>query len=188
MTGPPYDLTFCEIRDTSLVVEWKAPVYAGASELTGYVVEYAKAGSSTWTAANSKAVNQRYLKVTSSKGSVRGPVMGTKADKADTSLSLSSFPTASVCFPAVCSTLCLPVTSSAQVTGLETGGSYVFRVRAENAEGLGVPSGPSDPVIAKALPGKPGHQQDAHFKPGQILNNTNAHTSTGERDEGLSSD
>ncbi|KAL2083423.1 hypothetical protein ACEWY4_021196 [Coilia grayii] len=99
--GPPYDLTFCEIRDTSLVVEWKAPVYAGASELTGYVVEYAKAGSSTWTAANSKAVNQRYLKV----------------------------------------------------TGLETGGSYVFRVRAENAEGLGAPSGPSDPVIAKALPG-----------------------------------
>ncbi|XP_062375018.1 myomesin-2 [Sardina pilchardus] len=99
--GPPYDMTFCEIRDTSLVVEWKAPVYTGASALTGYVVEYAKAGSSTWTAANETAVNHRYHKV----------------------------------------------------SGLEAGASYAFRVRAENAEGLGTPSGPSDPVIAKALPG-----------------------------------
>ncbi|XP_031434542.1 myomesin-2 isoform X1 [Clupea harengus] len=99
--GPAYDLTFCEIRDTSLVVEWKAPVYTGASAVAGYVVEFAKAGSSTWNAANTKAVNHRYTKV----------------------------------------------------TGLEAGEAYVFRVRAENGEGLGAPSGPSDPVIAKALPG-----------------------------------
>lgn len=63
MTGPAYDLTFCEIRDTSLVVEWKAPVYTGASAVAGYVVEYAKAGSDSWTAANAKAVSHRYLKV-----------------------------------------------------------------------------------------------------------------------------
>lgn len=68
----------------------------------------------------------------------------------------------------------LPVTCSAQVTGLEAGAAYVFRVRAENGEGLGMPSGPSDPVIAKALPGKPGCQRDAHFKAGQILKNMKA--------------
>ncbi|XP_063047448.1 myomesin-2 [Engraulis encrasicolus] len=99
--GPAYDLTFCEVRDTSLVVEWKKPVYLGASELTGYVVEYAKAGSDSWHAANETAVNHRYLKV----------------------------------------------------SGLEAGGSYVFRVRAANAEGLGAPSGSSDPILAQALPG-----------------------------------
>lgn len=65
MTGPAYDLTFCEIRDTSVVVEWKAPVYTGASAVTGYVVEYAKAGSDSWTAANATAVTHRYLKVMS---------------------------------------------------------------------------------------------------------------------------
>lgn len=41
-----------------------------------------------------------------------------------------------------------------QVKGLETCKSYVFRVRAENASGIGVASTPSDPVCIKALPGK----------------------------------
>lgn len=86
MTGPAYDLTFCEIRDTSLVVEWKAPVYTGASAVAGYVVEFAKAGSSTWNAANTKAVNHRYTKVTSSRGSVQKPAIAIEDDKADTSL------------------------------------------------------------------------------------------------------
>ncbi len=42
-----------------------------------------------------------------------------------------------------------------QVKGLETGESYVFRLRAENANGIGVASTPADPVCIKALPGKP---------------------------------
>lgn len=42
-----------------------------------------------------------------------------------------------------------------QVKGLETGESYAFRVRAENANGIGVASTSSDPVCIKALPGKP---------------------------------
>lgn len=41
-----------------------------------------------------------------------------------------------------------------QVKGLETGASYVFRVLAENAKGIGMASTPSDPVCVKALPGK----------------------------------
>ncbi|TNM85698.1 hypothetical protein fugu_007969 [Takifugu bimaculatus] len=40
-----------------------------------------------------------------------------------------------------------------QVTGLEEGQSYVFRVRAVNSVGVGKPSEVSDPVCAKALPG-----------------------------------
>ncbi|KAL7890383.1 hypothetical protein AOLI_G00026410 [Acnodon oligacanthus] len=99
--GPPYDLSFTEIRDSSVVVEWKAPVYTGASGITGYHVDMCKKGTETWTAASTSAVNHCYLKV----------------------------------------------------KGLETGSSYVFRVRAENSQGIGKPSASSDPVCAKALPG-----------------------------------
>nr|XP_029134237.1 myomesin-2-like isoform X1 [Labrus bergylta] len=40
-----------------------------------------------------------------------------------------------------------------KVSGLEEGESYVFRVRAINAKGVGKPSQVSEPVCAKALPG-----------------------------------
>ena len=42
---------------------------------------------------------------------------------------------------------------TSQVTGLEEGELYVFKVRAVNAEGIGKSSQPSEPVCAKALPG-----------------------------------
>ncbi|KAF0043302.1 hypothetical protein F2P81_004639 [Scophthalmus maximus] len=62
--GPAYDLTFCEVRDSSLVVEWQKPVYAGSGAITGYHVEYAKKGTSDWITANETTVSQRFLKVT----------------------------------------------------------------------------------------------------------------------------
>ncbi|XP_074469507.1 myomesin-2 isoform X3 [Sebastes fasciatus] len=99
--GPAYDLTFGEVRDNSLLVEWKKPVYIGSGPITGYHVEYAKKGSSDWTTANEKATSHRFLKV----------------------------------------------------TGLETGTSYVVRVRSVNAAGVGMASMASDPVTAKSLEG-----------------------------------
>ncbi|XP_056617305.1 myomesin-2 [Triplophysa dalaica] len=99
--GPAYDLTFTEVRDESVVVEWKAPVYTGAGPVTGYYVEVSKKGSDTWSKASEASVNHCYLKV----------------------------------------------------KGLETGASYVFRVRTENASGIGMASTPSDSVCVKSLPG-----------------------------------
>ncbi|XP_016360532.1 myomesin-2-like [Sinocyclocheilus anshuiensis] len=99
--GPAYDVTFTEVRDDSVVVEWKAPVYNGASAITGYFVEKSKKGSDNWSKVNESSVNHCYLKV----------------------------------------------------KGLETGESYGFRVRAENTNGIGVASTPSDPVCIKALSG-----------------------------------
>ncbi|KAF3686335.1 Myomesin-2 165 kDa connectin-associated protein [Channa argus] len=99
--GPAYDLTFCEVRDNSVVVEWKKPVYTGSGPITGYHVEYAKKGTSDWTTANKTAVSHSFLKV----------------------------------------------------TGLEVGNTYLFRVRAVNAAGVGMASLPSDPVTAKAVEG-----------------------------------
>lgn len=63
--GPAYDLSVTEIRDDSLVVEWKAPVYIGASAITGYYVDKCKTGTDTWTTTNTSAVNHCYLKVLS---------------------------------------------------------------------------------------------------------------------------
>uniref|UniRef100_A0A8P4GGF0 Myomesin-2 n=1 Tax=Dicentrarchus labrax TaxID=13489 RepID=A0A8P4GGF0_DICLA len=62
--GPAYNLTFTEVRDNSLVVEWQKPVYAGSGPITGYHVEYAKKGTSEWTTANQTAVSHRFFKVT----------------------------------------------------------------------------------------------------------------------------
>ncbi|XP_016517573.1 myomesin-2 isoform X3 [Poecilia formosa] len=99
--GPAYDLGFREVRGQSLVILWKAPVYTGASAVTGYFVDMAKKGSSEFVTLNGDPVSHRYL----------------------------------------------------QVTGLEEGSSYVFRVRAVNSEGVGKTSELSEPVCAKALPG-----------------------------------
>ncbi len=42
--GPAYDLNFSEVRSHSLVILWKAPVYTGASAVTGYLVVWRSAG------------------------------------------------------------------------------------------------------------------------------------------------
>ncbi|XP_038162624.1 M-protein, striated muscle [Cyprinodon tularosa] len=62
--GPAYDLSFCEVRDSSLVVEWQKPIYTGSDPITGYHVEYSKKGTSDWKTFNEKAVSHRFLKVT----------------------------------------------------------------------------------------------------------------------------
>ncbi|KAF4083411.1 hypothetical protein AMELA_G00141020 [Ameiurus melas] len=62
--GPAYDISFWEVRDDSLLVQWKAPVYTGACPVTGYFLEMAKKGSSDFVAVNAEAVNRCYSKVT----------------------------------------------------------------------------------------------------------------------------
>lgn len=61
--GPAYDLTLTEVRNDSIVVEWHKPVYTGSGPITGYHVEYSKAGSSEWITANETAVSHRFYKV-----------------------------------------------------------------------------------------------------------------------------
>ncbi|CAF90565.1 unnamed protein product, partial [Tetraodon nigroviridis] len=62
--GPAYDLSFSEVRSHSLVLLWKAPVYTGASAVTGYLVDMAKKGSSEFETLNQEPVSHRYLRVT----------------------------------------------------------------------------------------------------------------------------
>ncbi|XP_061686780.1 M-protein, striated muscle isoform X4 [Syngnathoides biaculeatus] len=99
--GPAYDLTFSEVRSHSLVLVWKAPVYTGASAVSGYFVDMAKKGSCEFVALNESAITQRYM----------------------------------------------------QVTGLEEGEWYVFRVRTVNGHGIGRPSLVTEAICARPPPG-----------------------------------
>uniref|UniRef100_A0A8I4A0L9 Myomesin 2 n=1 Tax=Callithrix jacchus TaxID=9483 RepID=A0A8I4A0L9_CALJA len=99
--GPAYDLTFCEVRDTSLVMLWKAPVYSGSSPVSGYFVDFKEEDAGEWITVNQTATANRYLKV----------------------------------------------------CDLQQGKTYVFRVRAVNASGVGRPSDTSEPVLVEARPG-----------------------------------
>uniref|UniRef100_A0A3P8ZWF2 Myomesin 2a n=1 Tax=Esox lucius TaxID=8010 RepID=A0A3P8ZWF2_ESOLU len=100
--GPAYDLAASEVRGDSLVLLWKAPVYIGASAITGYIVEMAKKGHS-YHPQNEVPVTHRYLRV---------------SDQPQ-----------------------------------QEGAVYTFKVKAVNAEGVGKASEPSEPVVARALPG-----------------------------------
>ncbi|XP_053454060.1 myomesin-2 [Nycticebus coucang] len=99
--GPAYDLTFCEVRDSSLVLLWKAPVYSGGSPISGYFVDFKEEDAGEWLTVNQTTTANRYLKV----------------------------------------------------CDLHQGKTYVFRVRAVNANGVGRPSDMSEPVLVEARPG-----------------------------------
>ncbi|XP_067877782.1 myomesin-2 [Heterodontus francisci] len=62
--GPTYDLTFCEVRNNSLVILWKPPIFTGSSAVTGYNVDICELGSEEWRTVTEKAVTTRYFKVT----------------------------------------------------------------------------------------------------------------------------
>uniref|UniRef100_A0A8C4U9N2 Myomesin 2 n=1 Tax=Falco tinnunculus TaxID=100819 RepID=A0A8C4U9N2_FALTI len=62
--GPAYGLTICEVRNSSLVLLWKAPVYEGKSPITGYLVDYKEVDAEDWITANEKPTSKRYYKVT----------------------------------------------------------------------------------------------------------------------------
>lgn len=61
--GPAYDIKFSEVRDTSLMVQWKAPVYSGNSPVSGYLLDMAKKGSSDFVTVTEEATSNRYFKV-----------------------------------------------------------------------------------------------------------------------------
>ncbi|XP_069741311.1 myomesin-2 isoform X2 [Narcine bancroftii] len=62
--GPTYDLTFCEVRNQSLVIQWKPPIYSGSSAVIGYLVDVCEMGSEEWRTVIEQPVTTRYLKVT----------------------------------------------------------------------------------------------------------------------------
>ncbi|XP_078254637.1 myomesin-1 [Rhinoraja longicauda] len=63
--GPPHDLMYTEVRKNSVVLTWKAPVYAGRSEVTGYYADVREtdAKEEQWSSINEKATSKGFIKV-----------------------------------------------------------------------------------------------------------------------------
>ncbi|XP_051826351.1 myomesin-1 isoform X1 [Antechinus flavipes] len=63
--GPPHGLKYSEVRKTSLVLQWKHPVYSGRTPVTGFFVDIkeTKAKDDQWRGINEKAIANTYLKV-----------------------------------------------------------------------------------------------------------------------------
>ncbi|XP_075928192.1 myomesin-1-like isoform X1 [Petromyzon marinus] len=103
--GPSYDLIASEVREDSLLLQWRAPTYTGTSAVTGYWVDVCEAScahsESAWATVNQQLVQLSHMRV----------------------------------------------------TGLEEGKSYVLRVRAENAAGVGKSSNVTEPILARTPPG-----------------------------------
>uniref|UniRef100_A0A3Q1HUN7 Myomesin 3 n=1 Tax=Anabas testudineus TaxID=64144 RepID=A0A3Q1HUN7_ANATE len=62
--GCPYDLQFREVRESSLVLLWAAPLYEGRNPVTGYLLEISQGDESDkWTRLNDKPISDTHYKV-----------------------------------------------------------------------------------------------------------------------------
>uniref|UniRef100_A0A8B9FVF1 Myomesin-1 n=1 Tax=Amazona collaria TaxID=241587 RepID=A0A8B9FVF1_9PSIT len=63
--GPPHDVTCSEVRQNSLVLLWKEPVYTGRSPIVGYYVDMkeTEAKEDRWKSVNEKPLQNKYLKI-----------------------------------------------------------------------------------------------------------------------------
>ncbi|XP_008494634.2 myomesin-3 [Calypte anna] len=61
--GPPYDVKCTEVRDSSLMLHWEAPLYTGAGPVTGYYIEMAEEGSEEWKQTHKQPIATSHMKV-----------------------------------------------------------------------------------------------------------------------------
>ncbi|KAM9308545.1 myomesin-1 [Gastrophryne carolinensis] len=63
--GPPHELSFTEVRSSSLVLLWKSPVYTGRTPVTGFYVDIKEedAPHENWRSVNEKATPNTYIKL-----------------------------------------------------------------------------------------------------------------------------
>ncbi|XP_069368829.1 myomesin-1 isoform X8 [Paralichthys olivaceus] len=67
--GPPHDLQVREVRNDSLVLLWKPPVYQGRDPVNGFYIDIkeADAPEEAWRGVNNKAREKTYMKITNLK-------------------------------------------------------------------------------------------------------------------------
>uniref|UniRef100_A0A8D0X9N0 Myomesin-1 n=1 Tax=Sus scrofa TaxID=9823 RepID=A0A8D0X9N0_PIG len=63
--GPPHSLKYSEVRNTSLVLQWKPPIHSGRTPVTGYFVDMKEANAKEdhWRGLHEAALKNTYLKV-----------------------------------------------------------------------------------------------------------------------------
>uniref|UniRef100_A0A8D0A2N1 Myomesin-1 n=1 Tax=Sander lucioperca TaxID=283035 RepID=A0A8D0A2N1_SANLU len=68
--GPPHDLQVREVRNDSLVLLWKPPVYQGRDPVNGFYIDIkeADAPEEVWRGVNNKATEKTFIKVNLKEG------------------------------------------------------------------------------------------------------------------------
>lgn len=137
-TGPPHDLQIREVRNDSLVLLWKPPVYQGRDPVNGFYIDIkeAEAPEEAWRGVNTKATEKTYLKVV---------------------VVISSFIFLILIFILTCVSSQYVISFFSfflQIKNLKEGETYVFRVRAQNKAGVGKTSEVTEPVPALTKPGR----------------------------------
>ncbi|XP_030074495.1 myomesin-3 [Microcaecilia unicolor] len=61
--GPPYDVRFTEVRDSTLMLHWEPPLYIGASPVKGYYIEMCEEGSDEWKTVNKQPTATTHMRV-----------------------------------------------------------------------------------------------------------------------------
>ncbi|XP_074832537.1 myomesin-3 isoform X2 [Carettochelys insculpta] len=61
--GPPYDVKFTEVRDTTLMLHWEAPLYTGAGPVTGYYIDVCEEGSEEWKQLNKQPTPSTHMRI-----------------------------------------------------------------------------------------------------------------------------
>ncbi|XP_068125104.1 myomesin-3 [Hyperolius riggenbachi] len=62
-SGPPYDVQCREVRDSSLMLHWKPPVYTGGDLITGYIVEVCEEGTEAWMKIIEEPTCETHMKI-----------------------------------------------------------------------------------------------------------------------------
>ncbi|XP_067867159.1 myomesin-3 [Heterodontus francisci] len=61
--GPPFDVIFTEVRRTSLLLQWQAPLYAGKDPVTGYFIEMCETPSEEWKALTDEPIPKTHMRI-----------------------------------------------------------------------------------------------------------------------------
>ncbi|KAM9320124.1 myomesin-3 [Gastrophryne carolinensis] len=61
--GPPYDVRCREVRDSTLMLHWEAPLYNGSSFVTGYIVEVCEEGTDAWRSINEEPTSETHMRI-----------------------------------------------------------------------------------------------------------------------------
>ncbi|OCT56428.1 myomesin-3 [Xenopus laevis] len=62
--GPPYDVSCTEVRNSSLMLQWEAPIYTGIGPVTGYIIEIREHGSGLdWKRINENLVSDTHMRI-----------------------------------------------------------------------------------------------------------------------------
>uniref|UniRef100_A0A3Q3FJH5 Fibronectin type-III domain-containing protein n=1 Tax=Labrus bergylta TaxID=56723 RepID=A0A3Q3FJH5_9LABR len=176
----PYSITLLNSDGSSITIAWKSPKHCGGSKVNAFYVDKRNADTLVWKEVNLQAVTERICTVSDIyqifKKKLEPSTSLSAAMKCEAWTMEEPGPAYDLSFSEVRShslvllgylvdmakkgssefvTLNQEAVSHRylKVSGLEEGESYVFRVRAINAKGVGKPSQVSEPVCAKALPG-----------------------------------